>query len=297
MIALAVLGAGIGLGVWALVRWLFPPRPPLAELTARLNTGPALPSVLPVDAGGWAARLGAPFVGFLRAAGLPGRTAVQDLAVTERSHQVHLAEKAALTLVGLLLPGIVATLLALAGRPLSWPLPLATSLIAAAGGFLLPDASAHAEAERRRAAFRHALGAYLDLTHVLLAGGAGIEGALTDAARTGHGRSFRHLQHALTTARLTRTTPWAALARLGEELHIGELTELAASLSLAGTEGAKVRASLAAKAAAMRRRGGAEAEGKANAATERMAVPAALMAFGFIAFVFYPALIQITNTL
>ncbi|MFM9442589.1 type II secretion system F family protein [Streptomyces acidiscabies] len=297
MIALAVLGAGTGLGLWALLRWLFPPRPPLAELTARLNTGPALPPVSPVDSGGWAARLGSPFVSVLRAAGLPGRTTVQDLAVTERSHQIHLAEKAALTLIGLLLPAAVATLLALAGRPLSWPVPLAFSLTAAAGGLLLPDATVHAEAERRRTAFRHALGAYLDLTHVLLAGGAGIEGALTDAAHTGHGRSFRHLQRTLTTARLTRTTPWTALARLGEELHISELTELAAALSLAGTEGAKVRASLAAKADAMRRRGGAQAEGKANAATERMAVPAALMAFGFIAFVFYPALIQLTNTL
>ena len=297
MTVLAVLGAGTGLGLWALLRWLFPPRPPLSDLTARLNAGPTLPSPASVDPGGWAARLGTPFVGLLSEAGLPGRTTVQDLAVAERSHQVHLAEKAALTLAGLLLPATTTTLLALAGRPLSWPVLLAASLAAATGGFLLPDVTVHAEAERRRTAFRHALGAYLDLTHVLLAGGAGIEGALTDAARTGHGRSFHHLQRALTTARLTRTTPWAALAHLGEELHIAELAELAAALSLAGTEGAKVRASLAAKAGAMRRRGGAEAEGKANAATERMAVPAVLMAFGFIVFVFYPALIQITNTL
>ncbi len=99
------------------------------------------------------------------------------------------------------------------------------------------------------------------------------------------------------TARLTRTSPWTTLGQLGEELQISELTELAAALSLAGTEGAKVRASLAAKAAAMRQRSGAEAEGKANAATERMAMPGILMAFGFIIFIFYPALTQITNSL
>lgn len=297
MIALALLGAGTGLGLWALTTWLVPPRPPLADLTARLNATPTLPQAPPTDTGGWAARLGSPFVGVLRAAGLPGRTTVQDLAVTERSHHTHLAEKAALTLTGLLLPAAVATLAALTGRPLSWPVPLAAALTAAIAGFCLPDLTVKAEAERRRTAFRHALGAYLNLTHILLAGGAGIEGALTDAARVGHGRSFRHFQRALTTARLTRTTSWTALAHLGEQLHITELTELAAALSLAGTEGARVRASLAAKAGSMRQRGATDAEGQANAATERMAVPAVLMAFGFIVFVFYPALIQITNAL
>ncbi|MEX3104926.1 type II secretion system F family protein [Streptomyces sp. ST1020] len=297
MTALALLGAGTGLGLWALAAWLVPPRPPLADLTARLNATPTLPTPPPADTGGWAPRLGSPFVGLLRAAGLPGPTTVQDLAVTERAHHTHLAEKAALTLTGLLLPATVTTLAALAGRPLSWPVPLAASLTAATTGFCLPDLMVKAEAERRRTAFRHALGAYLNLTHILLAGGAGIEGALTDAARTGHGRSFRHLQRALTTARLTRTTPWTALAHLGEQLQITELTELSASLSLAGTEGARVRASLAAKAGSMRQRGATDAEGQAGAATERMAVPAVLMAFGFIVFVFYPALIQITDAL
>ncbi|WP_416968270.1 type II secretion system F family protein [Streptomyces sp. 4F14] len=297
MTVLALLGAGTGLGLWALTAWLVPPRPSLADLTARLNTTPTPPPLFPTETGGWVARLGSPFVHFLRAVGLPTRTAVQDLAVTERSHHIHLAEKAALTLTGLLLPAALGTLLALAGRPLSWPVPVAASFTAATVGFFLPDLTVHAEAERRRTAFRHALGAYLSLIHILLAGGVGIEGALTDAARVGNGRSFRHLQRALTTARLTRTTPWTALAHLGAELHVNELTELAAALSLAGTEGAKVRASLAAKADAMRRRGATEAEGKANEATERMAVPAVLMAFGFIVFVFYPALIQITNAL
>jgi len=64
--------------------------------------------------------------------------------------------------------------------------------------------------------------------------------------------AFAYLRRALDGARLARETPWSALGRLGTELGIGELSELAASVSLAGTEGAKVRASLAAKAASLR---------------------------------------------
>lgn len=297
MIALMLLGVGAGLGLWALVVWLIPPRPPLAALISRLNTNPAPPPILTANTGGWAVRLGSPFTGLLRAVGLPGRTVGQDLAIAERSPETHLAEKAALALTGLLLPAAVGVLLTLGGRPLPWAVPLGGSLALAVVGFLLPDATVRAEAERRREAFRHALGAYLNLIHVLLAGGAGVDGALTDAAGIGQGWSFRQLRRALNTARLTRTSPWTTLGQLGEELQISELTELSAALSLAGTEGAKVRASLAAKAAAMRQRSGAEAEGKANAATERMALPGILMAFGFIIFVFYPALTQITNSL
>ncbi|MEV7393942.1 type II secretion system F family protein [Streptomyces sp. NPDC091215] len=297
MIALMLLGVGVGLGLWALVIWLVPPRPPLAALLTRLKATPAPPPILSTGSGGWAVRVGSPFTGLLRALGLPGASLSQDLAITERSAETHLAEKAALALTGLLLPAAVGVLLTLGGRPLPWPVPLGGCLALAVGGFLLPDATVRVEAERRREAFRHALGAYLNLLHVLLAGGAGVDGALTDAAGIGQGWSFRQLRRALNTARLTRTSPWTALAQLGEELQISDLSELAAALSLAGTEGAKVRASLAAKAAAMRSRNGAEAEGKANAATERMAMPGILMAFGFIIFIFYPALAQITNSL
>jgi Flp pilus assembly protein TadB len=294
---LVVLGAGAGLGLWALAVWLVPPQPPLADLITRLNTPHTPPPILGSSDGGLAVRLGSPLAGLLRSAGLPGHGTARDLAVTERSADALLAEKATLAVLGLLLPGAVEVLLLLGGRPLPWQIPLAGCLALGVGGFVLPDILVRQEARRRRTAFRHALGAYLDLMHILLAGGAGVDGALTDAAAVGQGWSFDQLRRALNTARLTRTSPWAALGRLGEELQVAELTELAAALSLAGTEGARVRASLAAKAAAMRHRDGAEAEGRANAATERMALPGMVMAIGFVVFVFYPALTQITASL
>ncbi|WP_405663782.1 type II secretion system F family protein [Streptomyces sp. NBC_00079] len=292
-----LLGAGAGLGLWALVVWLVPPRPPLAELIARIQAQPKPRPLLTPQGGSWAVRLGSPFTARLRSLGLPHTSIEKDLAITGRSADTHLAEKAALALAGLLLPVAVGLVLALGGRPQPWPVPTGASLALAAGGFLLPDLTVRTEARRRRTAFRHALSSYLNLLHILLAGGAGVDAALHDAADTGQGWAYRQLRRALNTARLTRSSPWTVLGQLGEELEIGELTELAASLSLAGTEGAKVRASLAAKAAAMRTRDGAEAEGQANAATERMALPGMLMAFGFVIFVFYPALVQIAVSL
>ena len=94
---------------------------------------------------------------------------------------------------------------------------------------------------------------------IATAGGAGVEAALTYAAATGQG-PVRPVRQALETAQLTRQPPWQTLGQLGTELGVAELTELAASITLAGTEGAKVRASLAAKSAAMRARQLAEAE-------------------------------------
>lgn len=297
MTAMMLLGVGVGLGLWALVVWLLPPRPTLAELIARLHAVPKPKPLLAAQEGGWAVRLGSPFTALLRSLGLPHRSIEKDLAVAERTADTHLAEKAALGLMGLLLPATVQLVLTLGSRTAPWPLPVGGALALAVGGFVLPDMTVRAEARRRREAFRHALSSYLNLIHILLAGGAGVDAALHDAAGTGQGWAFQQLRRALNTARLTRSSPWTTLGQLGDELEISELTELAAALSLAGTEGSKIRASLAAKAAAMRHRDGSEAEGQANSATERMALPGMLMAFGFVIFVFYPALTQITDSL
>ena len=80
---------------------------------------------------------------------------------------------------------------------------------------------------------------------------------------------------------------------LGSELGISELTELAASVTLAGTEGAKVRASLTAKAAALRTRQLTDAEATAQAATERMSLPVVLLFGGFLLLIGFPAVAHV----
>jgi hypothetical protein len=84
---------------------------------------------------------------------------------------------------------------------------------------------------------------------------------------------------------------------LGEALGVAELSELAATVSLAGAEGAKVRASLGAKAASIRAHALADAQAKAEAMSERMSLPVVVLFAGFLLFVGYPALAHVLEGL
>jgi tight adherence protein C len=301
MIVALVCGAGFGAGVWLIVRGLFPPRPSLAQALAQLRRLPEPAPVLTTDGeGGIAARVGRPAAEALTRAGaswlLPAAVR-RDLAVLGRSPERHLAEQVTSALVGLLFAPAITVLLLLGGAHLPLVVPLWASLLFAVAGFLAPDLGIRADANRRRRDFRHALSSFLDLVVVALAGGGGVETALADAASVGSGWAFGLLRRALDHARLARLTPWAALGRLGQELGVAELSELAASVALAGTEGAKVRASLAAKAASLRTHELADAETADQAATERMSLPVVLLFAGFLLFLGYPAVQKVLTGL
>jgi len=301
VIATLLCGAGVGTGVFLVVRGIAPPRPSLAEALAQLRRTPEPPAlVVAQDAGGFAHQVGRPLAEVLIRAGagvVIWPRVRRDLAVLGRSTERHLAEKVTLAIVGLVLVPACVALLALAGTTLPLALPLWGSLVCAVAGFVLPDLGIHAEAEARRRDFRHALGSFLDLVVIALAGGGGVETALADAASVGEGWAFEELRHSLDAARLVRDTPWSALERLGNELGVVELGELAASVGLAGAEDAKVRASLGAKAASLRSHQLAEAETTAQAATEKMSLPVVLLFAGFLCFIGYPAIERVLTGL
>ena len=71
------------------------------------------------------------------------------------------------------------------------------------------------DAARRRADFRHALSAFLDLVVISLAAGAGVDGALDDASGIGHGWAFTQLRRALaaTNYNVAETARQLGLAR------------------------------------------------------------------------------------
>lgn len=298
MMWVLLAGAGLGIGLWALAVGLAPPRPPLGPALARLTTPPKPPGPLPASGGsGWVVRLGRPFTSVLAVVGLPTAARRRDLTVLARPVRDQLARQATGLLAGLLLPTGAVLVLALAGLPTGITLPVLAALSGAAAGFLTPDLAARRAAARRRAEFRHALSAFLDLISITLAGGAGVDSALREASAAGQGWAFTQLRHALDAARLTRATPAAALRRLGDDLDIGALSELAASLALAGTEGASVRASLHTKAATLRTHQLTQAEADAQAATERLSLPLMLLFLGFLIFIGYPALTQVLTGL
>ena len=74
---------------------------------------------------------------------------------------------------------------------------------------------------------------------------------------------------------------------------MNDLVELGATVALAGDEGAAVRDTIASRARSIRERLIAETEKRASAATERMAVPGAMLMIGFLWFLAFPALFLI----
>jgi Flp pilus assembly protein TadB len=282
-------GAGIGFGLWLVVIGLRPRPQPLAKALAALNPPPV--EVLPEGTElGWTARLGRPGVRLLARTGLPTARTRRDLATLGKPVSVHLAEQVGASLVGLLAPPVFALLLALGGVGLGVEVPAGASLLMAGIGFIAPELSARSEAGKHRAGFQHALSSFLDLVVVAVAGGAGVDQALDDAASVGRGPAYDELRYALTEARDAHLPPWNTLAQLGARVGVDELQQLAATVGLAGTEGARVRTSLRSRAAALRTRQLTDAEGEANAATERMNLPMVALLAGFLIFIGYPAI-------
>jgi Flp pilus assembly protein TadB len=198
-------------------------------------------------------------------------------------------------MLGLLVPA-AAAILALAGVRLSLLLWASLTIALAVAGFLGPDLSLRRHAAARRREFREATSIWLDLVAVSLAGGAGIEEAMTTTSASGQGWAFVRLRDALDRSRLAGEPPWATLGRLGDDLDLVELRELSASLALAGTEGARVRRSLTAKAASLRQHEVADAETAAAAVTERLVLPVGLLLLGFVLFLGFPALLRVFSS-
>jgi Flp pilus assembly protein TadB len=286
-----LLGVLAGVGMMAVAAGLVPRRVSLAQALQAIIGDP--PPLVTAQEGGWAAKVGRPAAGLLACMGLPARSVRRDLALMGRPAERLLAEQATAAITGLLAAPALTGLLAAGGIILPWQLPAAGAVALAAAGYALPVLAVRQQAAARRTAAGHALAAFLDLVVISVAAGAGVEAALSYAAAAGQGWAFTQIRGTLDVARLTRRPPWEALGQLGHDLDISELSELAASITLAGTEGARVRASLTARAAAIRARQLADAETTAQAATERMSLPLVLLFAGFLLLIGYPAVIHV----
>ena len=301
MIVPIVLGAIFGAGLLASWRLLFPAPPPLQAAIDRLQRRNAL-ARLPADLQGQGMTdlvgrtLGSSVANLMRNLGFDMKSLESDLRLVGRSLEQHVAQKVLCALFGFTVPLILSVLASVRGLAISVYFPAGGALGLAVLFFFVPDIALRQEAAERRDAFKHALGSFLDLVVISLAGGAGVESALRDAAAIGRGWAFAQLHNALEVTALTGETPWAVLSRLGTELGVAELEELSSSLSLAGTEGARVRESLAVKASSLRDHALAEAEAKAQSSTEKMAVPVVLLFLGFLILIGFPAVSAILNT-
>jgi hypothetical protein len=215
------------------------------------------------------------------------------LAVTG-SDPVQLAVRLVVT-VGACLLGPVALwfLVTALGGGVSLGSAVLLAVVAVPVGLTLSLAALSRRADERRRHFRVVIGSFVDLVVLSLAGGVGVDGALYSASQVTSDWAAQRLARALSAARDTGGAPWAALGSVGVELGIPELVELATTVQLAGTEGARIRQSLTARGESLRRHEQAEAESAANAMTERLFLPGALLLLGFLVFIGFPAVHRI----
>lgn len=294
----ALIGAGLGGGVLMIIRALKSRPTPLAATIGALNRpGRPIAARHEADSDQAAAdRLGRAALRVMASLGLAdSQMLAEQLRVLDKPIERHAYEKLLGATVGFALPLLGLAGLASGGVALSPLVAFVASAALMVAGFLYPDLPLAEQVEHRRQGFRHALSSWLDLVTVILAGGGGIETALTGAANAGGGWAFDEIRTALRRAELTGRPPWDVLDQLGETLGISELRELAASVRLAGRNGAKVRQSLEAKADALRVQQVADLEAAAETRTEKMIVPVTVMVLGLTLFIGFGAVDAIST--
>jgi Flp pilus assembly protein TadB len=302
MMTEALLVGGLaGLALFLAVVALIPRRVSLAARVAAFDASQVTPLTerAVTDQGSESAltrKLGTALERFCAEQGWQFPSLRANLRLTGKSFESYLGTKALLALFGLLVPLFLLSGLSLIGLHLSIIVPVWVALIFAFVFFFLPDLELKQEVDRRRRDFRHAIGAFLDLVAMNLAGGRGVPEALMSASEIGEGWAFWRIKEALTNARLTGQTPWQALGQLGVEVRVDELRDLAGALSLVAEDGAKVRESLTARAVSLRRKELADLEGQAAERSQSMLVAQLVMAGAFLVFLIYPAVQVLLNS-
>ncbi|MFI6339500.1 type II secretion system F family protein [Streptomyces sp. NPDC050535] len=299
-----VIGAVLGLGVYALVRALMPAKRSAVAQVARIDAmrarGAAYESAhhgrTGKDTGrlgGARARVGVRVAEFYMQQGWELRSLRADLAVLDRSWENFLATKVLLAAGGVFFGPFLFAVVFTLGLGRSPIIPVWLALLFAVVFFFLPDLEVRRDAADKRRDLRRVIGAYLDLVSMSLAGGRGLPEALMSAAEISDGWATQRIRSALADARITGISQWQALGSLGEELGVEELKDLSASLALVADDGAKVRESLASRAETMRHRELSEIEGSAGEKSQSMLVAQLLLCAGFLVFLIFPAAMRV----
>jgi len=287
-----IAGAIAGAGLFLLVVALLPRKASLARQLAAFDSRPA--RVVPLRRRGgdseseFSRKLGSGLAAFCAEQGWEFPALRNDLALADKSFENFLATSVLLGVFGFLIGPVLLVLITAVGLHVSFVLPIWFGLILAVIFSIFPYIEVQQKAKQRRKDFRHAVGAFLDLVGMNLAGGRGVPEALMAASEIGGGWSMWRIRDALANARITGQTPWQALGALGEEIRVDELRDLAGALSLVAEDGAKVRESLTARAVSLRRRELADLEGQAGERSQSMLVAQMFLVAGFLVFLVFP---------
>jgi Type II secretion system (T2SS), protein F len=284
----AIAGAAVGCGLAVTVAGLRSPVPDLTAAVARLDRATRAYGSPEAATSG---RLVTAAAVLAQRIGLDRYRADLDL-VGDTPAQL-MTRKLGYTAMGLVFPPALVTVMALLGLVLPWPIPVLGSLLFATVLFFVPDLDVRRRAQTARREMRRAICVYLELVALERAADAGAVEALERAAAIGDGRAFDLIRDALLRARLFGAPPWRELGRLADHLRVPELGDVADIMRLSGEDGAAVYATLRARAASLRTAILNADTAAANAASEQMVVPVAVLGIAFMALLGYPALARI----
>jgi hypothetical protein len=213
------------------------------------------------------------------------------LRLIDRPLSLHVGYLITAALLGFLLPPLILGVLSLAGVvSVGLAVPAGLSLLGLLAAPAIVHSVAVAEADEIRIDLRHQLSAYLDMMTMLLAGNAGHEGALQQAAAAGDGLLFRELRRRMREVATTGNSLVTALSLVAADYELTELEQVASAAALSAAEGAPVARTLAAKCATLRSTLAADDEARARVRNDKVTPPLVGMALLFMALIIYPAL-------
>ena len=103
------------------------------------------------------------------------------------------------------------------------------------------------------------------------------------------------IRDTIASSRVRRRSEWVELGDLATNARLPELAELVTAVQLAASDGARIRASLQAKAKSLRAAAASEQLAAANRASEYMGGPLIGMLLAFLGVVLAPALAQVLS--
>jgi tight adherence protein C len=221
------------------------------------------------------------------------RPPLRELRLIGQSVDRYVLEKVVYTLVGLVFPPFLSTMLAIGGISVPFALPVLGSLVLAVLLFLLVDVSIKEKAADAREEFIRAVAVYLDLVALERSAAHGPVESLERAARVGTGWVFERIQEALDFARYANQAPWDGLKRVADDIGVPELGDVGDIMRLSGTEGTQVYQTLVSRAQSLRVAGRTREQDRANTATTLLYVPTSLMVFVLFVIGAYPFLIRL----
>ena len=285
-----ILGGTVGLALIWIVAELSPRHPKLSAALENLGT-------VEVDTSkaDFRAQLGR-----LMQRGVLSKFGVnkKDLALVGTTSEQHSANQALMGILGLVIPpALAAVFILIAGMPapiLIFSLPMSLGLAALlmwATNLTITQKAAEARQE-----FARAVATYIELVAAERKRATAATIALEHAADVADSWVFVRIRQELQLARYKGQRPWDALKQFSKEIGVPELSDLADIMRLAGAEGASVYEPLRARGKGLRVQLLNEARSRANADSERITMPMALMGLIFIALIATPPLFKLITS-